>query len=107
MSQTILIVEDNENNSSLLKDILLYHGYQVAVASDGQKGVDLARNLIPDLILMDIQMPVCPSGSGPVLSSVPDQPPSDRLRRLPPDSRDTAEYPSTGCCCSRCLQQSE
>jgi len=57
MSQTILIVEDNENNSSLLKDILLYHGYQVAVASDGQEGVALARELIPDLILMDIQMP--------------------------------------------------
>jgi len=57
MSKTILIVEDNENNSCLLKDILLYYGYQVAVASDGQEGVALARELIPDLILMDIQMP--------------------------------------------------
>lgn len=53
----ILIVEDNDNNRSLLKDILVFHHYEVAVASDGQKGVALARELMPDLILMDIQMP--------------------------------------------------
>jgi len=57
MPQTILIVEDNENNRILLKDILVFHGYDVTVASDGQEGVDLARMLRPDLILMDIQMP--------------------------------------------------
>jgi two-component system cell cycle response regulator DivK len=57
MSQTILIVEDNMNNRSLLKDILNFHGYEIAVASDGQEGVVLARELMPDLILMDIQMP--------------------------------------------------
>jgi CheY-like chemotaxis protein len=57
MSKTILIVEDNENNRSLLKDILLFHGYDVTVASDGQEGVAVARKLMPDLILMDIQMP--------------------------------------------------
>ena len=53
----ILIVEDNDNNRTLLSDILIIHGYEVAMASDGQKGVDLARELLPDLILMDIQMP--------------------------------------------------
>jgi len=57
MPQTILIVEDNDNNRDLLKDILSFHGYEIAVASDGQEGVDLARELRPDLILMDIQMP--------------------------------------------------
>jgi CheY-like chemotaxis protein len=57
MLQTILIVEDNVNNRILLKDILVYHGYTVKVASDGREGVDMARELLPDLILMDIQMP--------------------------------------------------
>jgi len=57
MQQKILIVEDNENNRSLFRDILTFHGYQVTVACDGQEGVDLARTLAPDLILMDIQMP--------------------------------------------------
>jgi two-component system cell cycle response regulator DivK len=56
MPQTILIVEDNLNNRSLLKDLLTFYGYEIAVASDGQEGVALARKLMPDLILMDIQM---------------------------------------------------
>ena len=57
MSHTILIVEDNRNNCTLLRDILSYHGYETAVASDGIEGVAMARELMPDLILMDIQMP--------------------------------------------------
>ena len=57
MSHTILLVEDNENNRNLLKDILDFHGYQVAMASDGQEALVLAQKLLPDLILMDIQMP--------------------------------------------------
>src|SRR6185369_449182 len=57
MPPKILIVEDNENNSCLFRDILIFHGYEVAVAADGQEGVALARELMPDLILMDIQMP--------------------------------------------------
>jgi two-component system cell cycle response regulator DivK len=57
MAHKILIVEDNENNRSLLLDVLAYHGYEVASASEGQEGVNLARQLMPDLILMDIQMP--------------------------------------------------
>jgi CheY-like chemotaxis protein len=57
MSHKILIVEDNKNNCSLLKDILSFYGYEISVASDGQEGVALARELKPDLILMDIQMP--------------------------------------------------
>ena len=57
MPTKILIVEDNENNRSLFRDILTFHGYEVSVAVDGQEGVTLARELMPDLILMDIQMP--------------------------------------------------
>ena len=57
MSHKILIVEDNENNRCLLRDILTFHGHEVLVAADGQVGVALARELMPDLILMDIQMP--------------------------------------------------
>lgn len=57
MTHRILIVEDNTTNRTLLRDILTFHGYEIAVASDGQEGVSLARELMPDLILMDIQMP--------------------------------------------------
>ena len=57
MAQKILIVEDNENNRCLFRDILTFHGYEVTVATDGQEGVDMARTLLPDLVLMDIQMP--------------------------------------------------
>ena len=57
MAHKILLVEDNENNRNLLKDILHFHGYEVAIASDGQEAVTMARELLPDLILMDIQMP--------------------------------------------------
>ena len=57
MPHKILIVEDNVNNRSLFRDILIFHGYEVSVAADGQEGVALAREMKPDLILMDIQMP--------------------------------------------------
>jgi two-component system, cell cycle response regulator DivK len=57
MSHKILIVEDNENNRCLFRDVLTFHGYDIALACDGQEGVDMARALAPDLVLMDIQMP--------------------------------------------------
>jgi two-component system cell cycle response regulator DivK len=57
MPHKILIVEDNANNRSLLWDILTYLGYEVSVAVDGRQAITLARELMPDLILMDIQMP--------------------------------------------------
>ena len=57
MAQKILIVEDNANNRNLLLDVLSFHGYEVSAASDGQEGVNLARKMLPDLVLMDIQMP--------------------------------------------------
>ena len=57
MLHKILIVEGNKNSRTLLSDILTFHGYEVSLAVDGQAGVALARELMPDLILMDIQMP--------------------------------------------------
>jgi len=58
MAKKILIVEDNEKNRLLIKDILLYHGYEVIEAENGKEGVRMAKGYLPDLILMDIQMPV-------------------------------------------------
>ena len=58
MSSKILIVEDNEKNRILIKDVLEYHGYEVIEAGDGETGTRMAREHRPDLILMDIQMPV-------------------------------------------------
>lgn len=57
MGKMILIVEDNENNRNLLKDILIFHGYDIAEADSGNEAIALARELMPDLIMMDIQMP--------------------------------------------------
>jgi len=57
MPHRILIIEDNVTNRILLRDILTFYGYEITVASDGREGVALARKLMPDLILMDIQMP--------------------------------------------------
>lgn len=54
----ILIVEDNEKNRTLLKDLLHYHGYDTIEAKDGAEGISMAREHLPDLILLDIQMPV-------------------------------------------------
>lgn len=54
---TILIVEDNEKNMKLVRDILQFKGYQTIEAVTGNQGLDLAREMKPDLILMDIQLP--------------------------------------------------
>jgi len=54
----ILIVEDDGRNMKLLRDILQVSGYVTSEAEDGRKAVELAKEKIPDLILMDIQMPV-------------------------------------------------
>lgn len=58
MAGKILVVEDNKKNRLLLKDILMYYGYEVIEAVNGEEGVRLAIEHKPDLILMDIQMPV-------------------------------------------------
>ena len=53
----ILIVEDNEKNMKLLRDILQHKGYATLEAATGREGVRLALERCPDLILMDIQLP--------------------------------------------------
>ncbi len=58
MKQNILIIEDNEQNLYLLRFILEKKGFQVFAAKEGQRGVELAASLKPDLILLDIQLPV-------------------------------------------------
>ena len=54
----ILIIEDNEMNMKLMKDILSSQNYEVTTAQDGQQGLDIANEQEFDLILLDIQMPV-------------------------------------------------
>src|SRR5574337_1151174 len=56
-AQTILIAEDNEKNLKLFKLILDANGYRTLVARDGEEAVRIAAEQLPDLILMDIQMP--------------------------------------------------
>lgn len=58
MAGKILVVEDNELNRILLKDVLEYYGYEVAEAVNGAEGLERAREYPPDLLFLDIQMPV-------------------------------------------------
>ncbi|MCZ6777530.1 MAG: response regulator [Acidobacteria bacterium] len=53
----ILIVEDNEANLHLMKEVLKPLGFTILVANDGEEGVRMARENLPDLIVMDIQLP--------------------------------------------------
>ncbi len=57
MSRTTLLIEDNEQNRYLATFLLERHGYTVVSATDGPRGIELARSLRPDLILLDIQLP--------------------------------------------------
>lgn len=54
----ILLVEDNEMNRDMLSRRLARKGYEVVVALDGAEGVAMARSEIPDLILMDMSLPI-------------------------------------------------
>jgi len=54
----ILLVEDNEMNRDMLSRRLLRRGYEVLVAEDGVAGVSMAKSETPDLILMDMSLPV-------------------------------------------------
>ena len=57
MSYVILVVEDNERNLKLLRDVLEYAGYDVRVARTAEDGITLAVSEPPDLVLMDLQLP--------------------------------------------------
>lgn len=58
MGKKILVIEDNDLNRTLLRDVLEYFGYEVTEAANGAEGIDRVRESPPDLILLDIQMPV-------------------------------------------------
>jgi CheY-like chemotaxis protein len=58
MNECVLLVEDNEINSYLARFLLEHSGFCVIGAGNGQEAIELARTHKPDLILMDIQMPV-------------------------------------------------
>ena len=53
----ILLIEDNEQNRDALSRRLQRHGYDVIMAVDGQQGVAIAQSELPDLILMDLNLP--------------------------------------------------
>jgi two-component system cell cycle response regulator DivK len=55
--ELILVVEDNEKNRKLVRDVLTFKGYEIIEAETGEEGVRLAHERHPDLILMDIQLP--------------------------------------------------
>jgi two-component system cell cycle response regulator DivK len=55
--ELILIVEDNEKNRKLERDILQFHGYQTVEADTAEEGIRLAQAAPPALVLMDIQLP--------------------------------------------------
>ena len=57
MSKKVLIVEDNELNMKLFRDLLEAHGYETVQTRNGTDALGLAREHRPDLILMDIQLP--------------------------------------------------
>jgi two-component system cell cycle response regulator DivK len=54
----ILLVEDNEMNRDMLSRRLIRNGFEVSIAIDGQQGVDMATSQLPDLIVMDMSLPV-------------------------------------------------
>jgi two-component system cell cycle response regulator DivK len=58
MTKRILVIEDTPNNRRILNDLLTNAGFEVVEAVDGEMGVAMAAELRPDLILMDIQLPL-------------------------------------------------
>ena len=57
MSDLILLVEDNDKNMKLARDLLQYHGFETIEATNAEDGIALAKERVPRLVLMDIQLP--------------------------------------------------
>jgi two-component system cell cycle response regulator DivK len=57
MNDLILIVEDNDKNLKLVRDLLRHHGFETIEATNAEDGIALARERMPRLVLMDIQLP--------------------------------------------------
>ena len=64
---TILLVEDNELNRDMLSRRLKRRDFDVQMAVDGQQGIDLTKALMPDLILMDMSLPIIDGWTATVL----------------------------------------
>jgi two-component system cell cycle response regulator DivK len=58
MAEKILVIENNEQNRILMRQVLTHHGFEVLEAKDGLTGLAMARAHLPALVLLDIQMPV-------------------------------------------------
>jgi two-component system, cell cycle response regulator DivK len=58
VTKRILIIEDQDDNRTIMRDLLNTAGYSLIEAVDGEEGVKLAQSERPDLILMDIQLPI-------------------------------------------------
>jgi two-component system, cell cycle response regulator DivK len=58
MTLSILLIEDNEQNRYLATFLLEQHGHKVVPAFDGRSGIELARALVPQLVVLDIQLPM-------------------------------------------------
>jgi two-component system, cell cycle response regulator DivK len=56
-NELIMIVEDNEKNLKLARDVLRFHGYRTVEATDGESAITMSAEHLPALILMDIQLP--------------------------------------------------
>lgn len=57
MKKKTLIIDDNANNLTLERDLLELAGYEVLVAEDATRGIELARSELPDIIIMDMRLP--------------------------------------------------
>ncbi len=57
MAKTVLIVEDNDLIMKLVRDLLVAHGFETLQTKNGEEALKLAREHVPDLIIMDIQLP--------------------------------------------------
>jgi len=57
MTRRILVVEDQEDNRRIVRDLLTHHGYEIQEATTGEAAIQAAAVWSPDLILMDIQLP--------------------------------------------------
>ena len=58
MSKRVLVIEDTPDNRQIIRDLLNASGYEVIEAEDGAAGVEMAVQTLPDLIFMDIQLPI-------------------------------------------------